>query len=274
LLHFFLTRSYFYDALLINDVELNQVYHNKEISMKKFMLFVFTFLFLPSLVNAVSRWEREYELDNGTRIARKPDGIHMRSRNADIFGGRGIFWNGTNLSIDMEEPAFRREVSKLGRIRTKPNRLGGTPAGVVKKRSTPSVKKRPAAVVKKRPVVPSVNKRPATVVKKRPVVPAVNKRPATVVRKRPAVPVVNKRPATVVKKRPVVPAVNKRPATVVRKRPVVPVVNKRPATVVRKRPAVPVVNKRPATVVKNRLAARAVPKRQVPRMGIRSTRRR
>lgn len=117
--------------------------------MKKLIVLFSAVLFFVSFANAASPWVGEYELWNEAKITRTPHGVLVEPNGATLrnitgtrrsfFSPRGIALQDVNLSMEMEEPQFRHEVSKLGMIKAKPNptnqsarRLRGRPARPVK----------------------------------------------------------------------------------------------------------------------------------------------
>src|SRR3989338_11263207 len=96
--------------------------------MNKLCLILSLMGFLASPAGAVSDWEGDYTLANGTRITRRPSGVivdpngpqrslrGVRLPQALINRG-GFRFNDVNLSMQMEQLEFRQEVSKLGKIK-------------------------------------------------------------------------------------------------------------------------------------------------------------
>jgi len=143
--------------------------------MKKLMVLLSVSFLLPSVANAWDgTWEGEYELDNGTKVTRKPDQISM-IQHGGTLAGKSLSVNNLSLTPDMDHRQFRQEVLKLGTIKkTRLNFSEGLEAPAV----VPGATNKPARVLKKRKAPGAVNK-PARVVKKRKT-PVVAKKSAPV----------------------------------------------------------------------------------------------
>ena len=103
--------------------------------MKKIFLYVFTLLAIATYSHPVSsaseeegQWTKSFRLGNGANITHAPDGVQLITDGAHLSGGKGIKLSAgvniggivpkqsVNLSVDMTQAEFTREVRKLGSI--------------------------------------------------------------------------------------------------------------------------------------------------------------